>query len=78
MITGANAGIGYETAKSLARHGCHVLLANRNMEATHKAIEDIVKETNASEENLVAVHLDLSSLESVKKCASAVKTLFSE
>ncbi|CAB3223181.1 unnamed protein product [Arctia plantaginis] len=78
MVTGSNVGIGYETAKSLARHGCNVLFANRNMESTHKAIEDIVKETNASEDSLLSIHLDLSSLQSVKKCASAVKTLFSD
>lgn len=53
-------------------------MANRNMEATQAAIEQIVKETNASEENLKAIHLDLSSLKSVKQCAMAVKTVFSE
>lgn len=78
VITGCNAGIGYETAKSLARHGCNILFANRNLEATQKAIEDIVKETNVSEENLKSIQLDLSSLKSVKKCALAVKTVFSE
>ncbi|CAH2267563.1 jg11852 [Pararge aegeria aegeria] len=78
LITGCNAGIGYETAKSLARHGCNILLANRNMEATQTAIEQIVKETNTSDENLKAIHLDLSSLKSVKQCARAVKTIFSD
>ncbi|CAH4029370.1 WW domain-containing oxidoreductase [Pieris brassicae] len=78
LITGCNAGIGYETAKSLARHGCNVLLANRNMEATKKAIEEIIKETNVSEDNLKAIHLDLMSLNSVKKCALAVKAVFSD
>ncbi|XP_028169074.1 WW domain-containing oxidoreductase isoform X2 [Ostrinia furnacalis] len=78
LITGSNAGIGYETAKSMARHGCHILFANRNLEATKQAIEDIVKETNASEDNLKMVHLDLASLQSVKKCALAVKTMFSD
>lgn len=78
LITGCNAGIGYETAKSLARHNCNVLFANRDMEATQKAIESIVEQTNCSEDNLKAIHLDLSSLQSVKRCAMAVKTLFSE
>ncbi|XP_068632667.1 WW domain-containing oxidoreductase isoform X2 [Battus philenor] len=78
LITGCNAGIGYETAKSLARHGCNVLMANRNMEATQKAIEDIVQSTNASEDNLKFIHLDLASFQSVKKCAMAVKTVFSD
>lgn len=77
LITGSNTGIGYETAKSLVRHGCSVLFANRNMENTQRAIQDIIKETNASEDLMKAVHLDLSSLQSVKKCALAVKTMFS-
>ncbi|CAH2991111.1 unnamed protein product [Chilo suppressalis] len=78
LITGSNAGIGYETAKSLARHGCNILFANRNMESTQQAIKNIVRETNADEENLKAIHLDLASLQSVKKCALAVKTMFSD
>ncbi|XP_075974265.1 WW domain-containing oxidoreductase [Anticarsia gemmatalis] len=78
IVTGSNIGIGYETAKALARHGCNVLFANRNMEATQKAMEEIVKETNASEDNLKSIHLDLASLQSVKKCAATVKTLFSD
>lgn len=78
LITGSNAGIGYETAKSLARHGAKVLMANRNLEATQEAIASIIKETNASEDSFKAIHLDLASLQSVKKCALAVKPLFSE
>ncbi|XP_045495207.1 WW domain-containing oxidoreductase-like [Colias croceus] len=78
LITGCNSGIGYETAKSLARHGCNILFANRNMDATQKAIKQIVEETNASEDNLKAIELDLASLHSVKKCASSVKAVFSD
>lgn len=78
LVTGSNAGIGYETAKSLARHGCNVLFANRNMESTQQAIQTIVQETKASEDDLKSIHLDLTSLQSVKKCAAAIKTVFSE
>lgn len=78
LITGCNAGIGYETAKSLARHGCNILMANRNIEATHKAIKQITEEVNASDDNFKVIELDLSSLKSVKKCAMAVKTVFSD
>ncbi|KAL0881099.1 hypothetical protein ABMA27_002222 [Loxostege sticticalis] len=78
LITGSNAGIGYETAKSMARHGCNILFANRNLEATQLAIKEICRETNAAEENLKMVHLDLASLQSVRKCALAVKTMFSD
>ncbi|XP_038214899.1 WW domain-containing oxidoreductase-like [Zerene cesonia] len=78
LITGCNSGIGYETAKSLARHGCNILFANRNIDATQKAIKQIVEETNASEDNLKAIEIDLASLQSVKKCASSVKAIFSD
>ncbi|KAJ8721338.1 hypothetical protein PYW07_002113 [Mythimna separata] len=78
LVTGSNAGIGYETAKSLARHGCNVLFANRNMESTQQAIQTIVQETKASEDDLKSIHLDLTSLQSVKKCAAAIKTVFSD
>lgn len=53
-------------------------MANRNMEATQQAIEQIIKEVNVSDDNLKAIQLDLSSLKSVRKCAMAVKTVFSE
>lgn len=62
----------------MARHGCKILFANRNIDATKVAIENIVKETKAPEDNLKYLQIDLASLESVKKFAYAVKTVFSE
>lgn len=45
------------------------------MESTQRAIQEIIEETKASEDLMKVTHLDLSSLNSVKKCALAVKTL---
>ncbi|XP_026569915.1 WW domain-containing oxidoreductase isoform X3 [Pseudonaja textilis] len=44
IITGANAGIGFETAKSFALHGAHVILACRNTLRADEAVRQILKE----------------------------------
>ncbi|XP_042562643.1 WW domain-containing oxidoreductase-like, partial [Clupea harengus] len=44
VITGANAGIGFETARSFALHGAHVILACRNKARATKAVNLIIEE----------------------------------
>jgi len=70
IITGANSGIGYETAKDLARRGAKVILACRNVEKAEEACETIRRETKS--DKVVAKELDVSSLKSVRKFVSEI------
>jgi len=70
IVTGANAGIGKETARYLARLGARVIMACRNTALAEKVREEIVAETQ--NQNLIVLKLDLSSLQSVREFASLI------
>ena len=70
VITGANTGLGYETAAALAAKGAHVVLAVRNLEKGKDAAAASPGHPGAS----VAVQeLDLTSLESIRAAAEELK-----
>ena len=71
IITGANSGLGFETAKRVASKGHRVILACRNMEKGSAAAEAIRSQTENG--NVEARHLDLASLSSVREFAEGVK-----
>ena len=63
IVTGANGGLGLETARALAARGGHVVMASRNQEKAERAIED-VRGTVASA-SVEVRQLDLASLDSI-------------
>ncbi len=67
IVTGANTGIGYETARALASVGGIVTLACRNTEAAAQACQRIREQHPAA--NVSAMQLDLSDLNSVRQFA---------
>ncbi|XP_035690790.1 retinol dehydrogenase 13-like isoform X2 [Branchiostoma floridae] len=71
VITGANAGIGRETALDLARRGGRIILACRSRERAEEARQDIIRQTD--NQNVVFRKLDLASLESVRQFAEEMK-----
>lgn len=70
LITGANSGIGWDTARALAEHGAHVVMACRtHSKATEaKARIDALKPRG----QVSIVDLDLASLTSVHAAAEVV------
>lgn len=72
VITGANTGLGFETAKALAVKGAHVVLAVRNLEKG-KAAADLLAE-RAPGADVEIQELDLTSLESVRAAADELKS----
>jgi NAD(P)-dependent dehydrogenase (short-subunit alcohol dehydrogenase family) len=70
VVTGANGGLGLETARALAAAGCHVVMAARNQERAGEAMEQI--RATAPDANLTIVKLDLGSLDSVKAAAEEI------
>ncbi len=67
LVTGANTGLGFQTARVLARRRAHVVLACRDLQRGQRAIEAIRLETPGAQVELVA--LDLADLASVRSCA---------
>src|SRR5277367_634618 len=70
LVTGANSGIGYATARALAEHGAHVILACRDDEKARRARDKLESELVRS--SLEVLHLDLADLVSVRRAAEQV------
>jgi NAD(P)-dependent dehydrogenase (short-subunit alcohol dehydrogenase family) len=70
VITGANSGIGYESAVALARKGAHVVMACRNMEKGERARQELLARAGGA--TVDVRQLDLGSLRSVHNFAATV------
>src|SRR5215210_3478911 len=71
VITGANTGLGYETAAALAAKGAHVVLAVRNLDKGREAAERITAATPGA--SVALQELDLTSLDSVRTAADELR-----
>ncbi len=74
LVTGVSAGLGVETARSLAAHGAHVLGAARDLNKAKAATEQVRKEAAAHGETFELVELDLANLKSVRACADGLRS----
>ncbi|CAK9188595.1 unnamed protein product [Ilex paraguariensis] len=73
IITGGASGIGLETARVLALHKAHVVIAARNMEAANQAKQLILKDNDTA--RIDVMKLDLSSIKSIKAFADNFNAL---
>ena len=71
VITGANTGLGYETAAALAAKGAHVVLAVRNLDKGRDAVQRITAATPGA--RVALQELDLTSLDSVRTAADELR-----
>ena len=71
LVTGASAGLGVETCRTLAAHGATVVGAARDLGKAQRATE-AVRQDAAHGGSLELVEIDLASLKSVRACADAL------
>ena len=71
LVTGANTGIGLETARVLALRGARVIMACRNMQKAERARQSILDSANGSinDDQLDLLELDLNSLGATRQSA---------
>src|SRR5258705_1050914 len=72
VVTGANTGLGFETARVLATRGASVVLAVTNIEKGRRAAARIVDAAPGA--NVMVQHLDLASLDSIRAAAEELRS----
>jgi NAD(P)-dependent dehydrogenase (short-subunit alcohol dehydrogenase family) len=69
LVTGVSAGLGVETARSLAAHGANVIGTARDLAKAEAATTQLRKDAAANGGSFELIELDLASLASVRHCA---------
>ncbi|MEP6988528.1 MAG: oxidoreductase [Chloroflexota bacterium] len=69
VITGANSGVGYESAVAFAAKGARVVMASRSMDKLEKARQDLLQRVPKAKVDVM--QLDLGSLKSVQSFADS-------
>src|SRR5499425_1222262 len=69
LVTGPSAGIGVETARSLAAHGADVVGAARDLNKAEAATTQVRKDGAINGGSFELIELDLASLKSVRAAA---------
>lgn len=70
LITGANKGIGFETAIQLLKNGYFVFIGSRNLENGQSAVQQL---NELGFENVEAIQLDVTDKASVEKARSEIE-----
>ncbi|KAJ8268501.1 hypothetical protein COCON_G00136730 [Conger conger] len=70
IITGANTGIGKQTAKDLAKRGARIIMACRDIGKAEDARKEIVEDSG--NENVVIRKLDLADTKSIREFAEGI------
>src|ERR1700751_4046911 len=74
LVTGVSAGIGVETARSLAAHGARVVGAVRDLKKTEAATSQVRNDAEKNGGSFELVELYLANLKSVRTCAAHLVT----
>src|ERR1700735_1132461 len=72
LITGVSAGLGIETARSLAAHGAQVIGAARDLAKAEKATAQVGKDASVGGGSFELIELNLASLQNVRACADGL------
>lgn len=71
VITGANAGAGFQATRILLTKGAKVVMLNRSTDKSTAAIAEL-KQEFGSEADVSFIHMDLAVLDSVRKAAAEI------